>query len=146
MGKNNYLVSHRGKTYFHETMVSLRRENIPRHLNLKNHNVRERTADVFKLWQRDTVDILAKTYDADFAVSKLPAVFKEAVIAEDMRELILPHLDFIKDTYLTLAINSGSYPFISVPDFLRFLRKMNVMDDELNSCRFDFILASVKAK
>ena len=47
---------------------------------------------------------------------------------------------------MTLAINSGSYPFISVPDFLRFLRKMNVMDDELNSCRFDFILASVKAK
>ena len=54
MGKNNYLVSHRGKTYFHETMVSLRRENIPRIVKLKNDNFRERTADVFKLWQKDT--------------------------------------------------------------------------------------------
>ena len=141
MGKNNYIVSHKGKTYCHETMVSLRRENIPRHLNLKNDNVKERSADVFKLWQRDTVDILAKTYDADFAAAKLPAVFKDAATQEDMRELILPHLDFIKDTYLTLTINSSSYPFLSVPDFLRFLRKMNVMDDELNTCRFDFLLA-----
>ena len=64
MGKNNYLVLHNDKTYFHETHVSIRREPLPPMTrSSKNTNMRVREADVFKYWQRDSPELLAKTYD-----------------------------------------------------------------------------------
>ena len=67
MGKHNYIVSYKSRSYFHETNVSLRREQIPIYTKSRaNGKVKERDANVFKFWQRDTPEQLAKAYDLDF--------------------------------------------------------------------------------
>jgi hypothetical protein len=87
MGKHNFFVSHKSRMYFHETNVKFRKETIPKNVNAKpNSVVSNRYADPFKLWQRDTPDILAKTYDLDFAYSKLGGVIKTQATQEDVRE------------------------------------------------------------
>ena len=114
MGKNNYIVSHNSKYYYHETTISFRRENLPM-LTLQKSSTKivERHADVFKFWQKDTPEVLAKTYDTDFANSKLNGLIKDAGSQEDVREIFLKHYDFFKDVYLTLAINSSNFPYIN---------------------------------
>ena len=71
MGKHNYIVSTGSKTYFHETKVSFRRENLPIVKKFKKiTQIVERNADVFKLWIKDTPERLATVYDSDFSHSK----------------------------------------------------------------------------
>ena len=90
LGKHNYIVKTGSKTYFHETKVSFRRENIPVFIKpRKNINVVERNADVFKLWMKDTPEIVAKVYDLDFANSKCGQIIKSVGQQEDIREFML---------------------------------------------------------
>ena len=105
-----------------------------------------RNADVFKYWGRDSPEVLAKTYDSDFAYSKLEGIVKDPTQREDVRDEFVKNYDFIKDVFLTLSINSGGFPFINSQEFTRFCRKMNIMDNVINQSRLDFIISNVKAK
>jgi len=147
MGKHNFFVSHKSKMYFHETKVHFRRENIPMSVNAKpNSVVRDRHADVFKLWQKDTPEILAKTYDLDFSYSKLGGVIRNQPAQEDVREAFLKHYVFIKDLFLTLVISCAGFPYIGIQDFTRFAKQVELMDSVLTQSRVDYIISGVKAR
>ena len=67
MGKHNFIVAYNNRSYFHETSVSYRRDPIPNVTKTKpNAVIKERDANVFKLWLRDTPEQLAKAIDLDF--------------------------------------------------------------------------------
>jgi hypothetical protein len=133
--------------YFHETKVNFRRENIPISL-LPNQNtvVKIRQADVFKLWQKDTPDVLAKAYDFDFGFSKLEGLIKSKGTQEEVRELFLKNYDFLKDIFLTLSIHCGNFPFIGCQDFTRFAKQVQLMDSVITQSRLDYIISNVKSK
>ena len=66
MGKNNYIVTMGSKTFFHETKISFRREPLPTHTKVRgNAVVKDREADVFKFWVKDTPELIKKVYDLD---------------------------------------------------------------------------------
>ena len=85
-------------------------------------------------------------YDADFVYSKLGALIKEPAAQEDVRELILGHQEFLKDMYLTLAINSGVFPYVGMQDFARFCKSVKLMDSVVTQSRLDYIVTGVKAR
>ena len=106
-----------------------------------------RNADVFKLWQRDKPETLVKTYDLDFELSKLASIVKNTAALEDIRSIFIANYDYIKDVFLTLTINSGTFPYLGLQDFARFVKEIGLMDSEVvTNSRITFITASVKAK
>ena len=59
MGKNNYIVTKGSQTFFHETSISFRREPIPNFVkDVRGIKEKERNADVFKYWVKDTPELL----------------------------------------------------------------------------------------
>ena len=77
MGKHNYIVSHKSRSYFHETSVSFRRDPIPIvTMSRTNAVVMDRNANVFKLWHKDSPEQLAKAYDLDVGYQKISVVLK----------------------------------------------------------------------
>lgn len=80
MGKNNYLVTMGSQTYFHETKISFRREQVPIQTKIRGDAVvKTREADVFKFWVKDTLDLVKKTYDLDFNINKIGQILKSPI-------------------------------------------------------------------
>ena len=138
MGKHNYLVSHNGRSYFHETTVSFRKEPVPVAIKgKKNAVVKDRTADVFKAWQQDTPELLEKIYETDLAYSKLGNFVRNPTDLQDVKDVILYHYAFIKDLFLTLAINAGTFPFVPQQKFTQFCKDCKIQDINLTTSRLD---------
>ena len=133
MGKHNYLVTHKAKNYFHETSVNFRKDPIPIVTKGRsNAVVKDRDANVFKFWQKDTPEQLSKAYDLDFGYQKMSGVIKQSVDQEDVKEFLLKHYNYLKDTFLTLIINGSNFPYLNNQDFTRFMKQCDVMDSVLS--------------
>ena len=147
MGKHNYIVSNNGRTYFHQTTVGFRKEPVPVAIKgKKNAVVLERTADVFKPWQQDTPELLEKIYEKDLTYSKLHNFVKNPTDQQDIKDVILYHYGFIKDLFLTLAINSGSFPYVPFQVFIRFCRNCKIQDANLTQSRLSQVVEAAKPK
>ena len=64
----------------------------------------------------------------------------------DVRDVMMANYEFIKDLYLTLAINSGNFPYIPTQVFTRFCKKAKIMDNNITQSRLDQIVSAVKPK
>ena len=147
MGKHNYIVSHKSRSYFHETSVSFRRDPIPIvTMSRTNAVVMDRNANVFKLWHKDSPEQLAKAYDLDVGYQKISVVLKQPADQEDVREFLIAHFEYIRDTFLTLVINCGNFPYLNLQDVTRFMKQCDVFDSFLTASQLDYLMANVKAK
>lgn len=147
MGRNNYIVTYKNRSYFHETQVSYRRDPLPIATKVRlNAKIIQRDANVFKLWQRDTPEQLTKAYDLDFGYQKLAGVIKQPADQEDVKELFLKHYAYLKDVYLTLVINGVNFPFVNSQDFTRFIKQCDIFDNNLKQSQLDYLVSNVKGK
>ena len=140
-------MSHNNRTFFHETLVAFRREPVPVAIKgKKNAVVKDRSADVFKLWARDTEDLIVKTVDTDITYTKFEKFIKAPADAADVRELLIGHYEYLKDLFLTLTINSGNFPYLPIQSFARFMHDCKVTDDKLTKSRIDSLMSAVRPK
>lgn len=146
MGRQSYAVKVGQKLYLHETFSGLRTEEIPVNIERPKDSVLiERTANVFYGWIKDNPDSLKIAVDNDFNYTKLVKSIREEGVKDELKEEIYENFELLKDVYMTLAINSN-FPYISMQDFTRFCRNINIFDKRLTQSRVDYLFNSVKAR
>lgn len=139
MGKNNYIVKYNNRLHMHETFVEFRKEEIP--ITLKDETkvkLKERSPNVFTHWatvNQETVNTNAA--ESDFMWWKVSwkadgsyNLIKTKSAYDMTCDVIRKHYDYLKDVFLTLAVNSN-YPYIKIADFLQFCQVTKVNDSRL---------------
>ncbi len=97
---------------------------------------------VFRLWREDTPGQLAKLLDYDFGRSKIKKFVKSQIERNDMYNLLLKYVAYIKEEFLVQTVRSA-YPNISWIDFTSYCQQRGLLDRQVNFSVIDRLFIAV---
>ena len=59
-------------------------------------------------------------------------IVKQQADQEDVRALLLKNYEFLKDTFLTLVINTGNFPYLTKQRFAAFCGECQLVDSVMS--------------